>query len=101
MHDFFACSSIELEYRGHDPEVLKSYTKFLEVTLVAFIFLSAEDIHYILGNLMVLETLCFLGGLSGIHSIYSALNGAVSLYLFNVPLVAGCLHSSELDTWAI
>ncbi|VDL75366.1 unnamed protein product [Nippostrongylus brasiliensis] len=23
-------SSIELEYRGHDPEVLKSYTKFLE-----------------------------------------------------------------------
>ncbi|PIO61627.1 hypothetical protein TELCIR_16844 [Teladorsagia circumcincta] len=24
-------SSIELEYRGHDPEVLKSYTKFLEV----------------------------------------------------------------------
>ncbi|PIO62879.1 hypothetical protein TELCIR_15545 [Teladorsagia circumcincta] len=26
------CSSIELEYRGHDPEVLKSYTKFLEVS---------------------------------------------------------------------
>ncbi|VDM78023.1 unnamed protein product [Strongylus vulgaris] len=25
-----AFSSIELEYRGHDPEVLKSYTKFLE-----------------------------------------------------------------------
>ncbi|RCN24681.1 hypothetical protein ANCCAN_29618 [Ancylostoma caninum] len=25
-------SSIELEYRGHDPEVLKSYTKFLEVS---------------------------------------------------------------------
>ncbi|KJH42935.1 hypothetical protein DICVIV_11063 [Dictyocaulus viviparus] len=25
-------SSIELEYRGHDPEVLKSYTKFLEIS---------------------------------------------------------------------
>ncbi|EPB73090.1 hypothetical protein ANCCEY_07833 [Ancylostoma ceylanicum] len=26
-------SSIELEYRGHDPEVLKSYTKFLEIVM--------------------------------------------------------------------
>ncbi|KAE9416660.1 hypothetical protein Angca_009928, partial [Angiostrongylus cantonensis] len=25
-------SSIELEYRGHDPEVLKSYTKFVEIS---------------------------------------------------------------------
>ncbi|KAK6036986.1 hypothetical protein COOONC_25509 [Cooperia oncophora] len=29
-YDFIIYSSIELEYRGHDPQVLKSYTKFLE-----------------------------------------------------------------------
>lgn len=32
------CSSIELEYRGHDPEVLKSYTKFLEVGYFYFVY---------------------------------------------------------------